>query len=180
MFSKDFKYEFKLFMFRFCMLGVAGLLLELTVMDGFQIIGAVLSHGLPGLVGIDLYRASIMGVFVYCWGAIPLTIMKDYVRILAPHNTDSTLQRIVNSVYRGIIYGVVFMMIELLCGLICVNLFNVWAWDYRHLPLNIMGLTTFIFLPVFAIYGLIGEWYDDFLRRRDDMIIDPDKFEEKK
>ena len=171
--------KLRLFLFRFIIIGLTGVLLEMSVMDIYQLVSAIYAHGIQ-IVGdakyqIYQFNTNIFAFFVYCWAAIPLGfLVKPLQKHLFLFKTSW-----LNAMLRGALFGLIFMTIEFCVGVVCVYVLGFRPWNYSDLPLNILGLTTFTFYPVFAVYGMMGEWFEDRLEQIDDMVLNPSRFQKK-
>ena len=64
------------------------------------------------------------------------------------------------------------MSIEFIFGIILLA-FNIRAWDYRNLPLNIFGVVTFSYFPSWTIAGIVGEYFHERLIQIDEILLNP-------
>lgn len=171
-------YQFRLFLIRFFIIGMSSYIVEIYFTGTISLVKAVHSYfTIPNYI-FDLNQATqgnvgIFAFFVYCWAAIPFTFMTNPLKKIIKNDLIIPNAGVV---LRGIIYGLVFMVIEFLIGLFMVYVLQIRAWDYRDLPLNVLGIITFAFLPAWTIAGMIGEWFHDRLLQIDDILLNPGSF----
>jgi len=171
-------YQFRLFLIRFFIIGMTSYIVEIYFTGTISLVKAIYSYfTVPNYI-FNLNQATqghvgIFAFFVYCWAAIPFTFMTNPLKKIIKN--DLIIPN-AGLVIRGIIYGLVFMLIEFVIGVLMVYIFNTRAWDYRNLPLNVLGIVTFSFLPAWTIAGMIGEWFHDRLLQIDDILLNPGLF----
>ncbi|MCD4812320.1 putative ABC transporter permease [bacterium] len=171
-------YQLRLFLIRFFIIGMTSYIVEIYFTGTISLIKAIYSYfTVPNYI-FDLNQATqghvgIFAFFVYCWAAIPFTFMTNPLKKIIKN--DLIIPN-AGRVIRGIIYGLVFMLIEFVIGLFMVYVLHTRAWDYRNLPLNVLGIVTFSFLPAWTIAGMIGEWFHDRLLQIDDILLNPGLF----
>jgi hypothetical protein len=113
---------------------------------------------------------GILGFFIYCWAAIPFTFITPPLKKLIK---DDLLFPKFGVLLRGLVYGFIFLAIEFVGGILLLWLFKMRSWDYSKLPLNIMGVITFLYLPLWTFAGIVGEWFHDRLLQIDDILLNP-------
>jgi uncharacterized membrane protein len=115
-------------------------------------------------------HVGIFAFFVYCWAAIPFTFLTNPIKNVIK---DNLLIPKLGVLLRGIIYGFIFLTIEFVFGIVSLLVFQTRSWDYSHLPLNIFGVITFLYLPAWTLAGIIGEWFHERLVQIDDILLNP-------
>jgi uncharacterized membrane protein len=170
-------YKFRLFLIRFLIIGMMGYIFEVFFTGSVNLVKSIyaaITEGVP----FDFVKAvtgytGIFGFFIYCWAAIPFTFLTNPLKKCIKN--DFLLPKL-GIILRGVIYGLVFMGIEFAGGLLLLWLFNMRSWDYSHLPLNIMGIITFLYLPLWTFAGIVGEWIHDRLVKIDDILLNPEGY----
>ena len=171
-------YQFRLFLIRFFIIGLTAYVIEVFFTGSVALIKAIYSvFTVPDYI-FDFNKATrgyvgLTAFFVYCWAAIPFTFMTNPLKKMIKN--DLIIPN-AGRVIRGIIFGLIFMLIEFVIGFLMLYFLDFRAWDYRNLPLNVLGIITFSFLPVWTIAGMIGEWFHDRLLQIDDILLNPGSF----
>lgn len=167
-------YKFRLFLIRFFIIGMMGYIVEIYftgMLNLIKCIGASITQGIP----FDLPRAvmgkvGIFAFFIYCWAAIPFTFFTNPLKKLIKN--DLLIPKF-GILLRGIVYGFIFLGIEFLGGVFLLFVLKMRAWNYSHLPLNFMGIITLLYVPLWTVAGIIGEWFHDRLLQIDDILLNP-------
>lgn len=167
-------YKIRLFLIRFFIIGISSYVVETFFTGTVQFIRTIVfCIRTPDCV-FDINKATqghvgIFAFFIYCWAAIPFTL---FTAPLKSRINDDLLIPKLGIILRGVIYGLVFMCIEFVFGIILLA-FNIRAWDYRELPLNVLGVITFVYLPSWTIAGIIGEWFHERLLQINEILLNP-------
>jgi uncharacterized membrane protein len=66
-------------------------------------------------------------------------------------------------IVKGFIYMAAFYLLELVAGLIIKALVGVSPWNYKNYRFNFKEVICLEYAPVWFIYGVVGEFYYDFL-----------------
>ncbi len=167
-------YKFRLFLIRFFIIGISSYVVETFFTSTVQLIRTIVFCIRTPDCNFDINKATqghvgIFAFFIYCWAAIPFTL---FTAPLKSHINDDFLIPKLGVILRGVIYGLIFMVIEFIFGLILLA-FNIRAWDYRSLPLNVFGVITFVYLPSWTIAGIIGEWFHERLLQINEILLNP-------
>lgn len=141
-----------------------------------------------GSLNIDWAHATkgqtgILAFFVYCWAALPYHFLAGKLYNLIPntmtYNFPSWLQwlnaKALGVVIRGMVWGLLFMVIEFIIGYLCKYVLGWNGWDYSKIPLNILGIVTFAFYPIWTVAGMMGEWLNLKLLDIDDVLVQTKK-----
>ncbi len=167
-------YKFRLFLIRFFIIGMMSYIVEVFFTGTITLVKSVAECVASPACVFDLNEATqghtgIFAFFVYCWAAIPFTFLTNPLKSLIK---DDLIVPKLGVITRGVIYGLVFMGIEFILGMLLLAL-GIRAWDYRHLPLNVFGVITFSYLPAWTLAGVLGEWFHDRLLQIDDILLNP-------
>ena len=173
---KSKEYDLRLFAIRFVIFGVMGYVIESITTGSTNLISSISQNGFGETfahLGKNTHANTVMmAFFVYCWAAIPYTVLLQPSKRL----TASLSPRLALWL-RGLFFGLVFMAIEYITGAVALFVLHsdrADMWDYSHLPLNIHGIVTFVFLPFWWIGGVLGEFFHEKLVLVDDLLATPE------
>lgn len=167
-------YKFRLFLIRFFIIGMLSYVIEVFFTGTKNLIETIINCvKTPGMV-FDINEATqghvgIFAFFVYCWAAIPFTFLMEPLKKIIK---DDLGLRKLGVLLRGNIYGLIFMGIEFIIGMVLLA-FNLRGWDYSKIPLNVFGVVTFTYLPLWTFAGMIGEWFNERLLQIDEILLNP-------
>jgi len=163
----DWKREIKLFIVRFLLVGLFGITLDIlmTQLDA----AFKLTIGKPWYDFFGNFwkvegRTGIIAIFMYGCVVFPYTFLRPLLLKFSNFKGGIFI--------RSIFYALCFFLIEFLFGLINIGIAGKCPWDYSAYPLNVMGLITFVFFPIWYLGGIGGEWIHRLTLIFDDIIID--------
>ncbi|MBN2444732.1 MAG: hypothetical protein JXJ04_25475 [Spirochaetales bacterium] len=173
-------YQFRLFIIRFIIIGLIGYIVEIVFTSCLSLGKSIYAYCTIENYVFNLYESAagqvgLFAFFVYCWAAIPFTFLTNPLKKLIKNNL---LFPNFGIFLRGLIFGLIFMLIEFIIGMFLL-LFHIRAWDYSNLPLNVFGVITFAFLPAWTVAGILGEWIHDRLLQIDDILLNPEGYDDK-
>ncbi len=141
---------------RFFLMGIAGTIAELIMVYlSTVVVDLFTGHSYSNLATCS--HTSILAIFVYGWATLPydwlhVPMTNTLTKLFAPEGQE--LDKVFSLIVKGIIYGIIFTIIEYLCGAVSLYWFHNQAWDYRSLPLHTPdGL---ISLPTGLVWGILG------------------------
>lgn len=141
-------------------MGALGVLVELTVTTFVGAFQLLQSNSFLSFKWMIVFPSTnIFAILIYMWAGIPYLLLDDRLPKLIPNKIWKFKK--LGILVRAIIYGLLFMCIEYICGAVNLYIFGLRGWDYRSLPLNIDGLVTFTYLPFWMLLGFLGDWIYD-------------------
>jgi len=152
-------HDFRLFLIRFIIFGLLGYNVEVIFTSLHSFVDVLRESGWPLHLGEALQaKTGLLAFFIYCWAAIPFTYISKPFQKLLPDHFFKPIPHLGNWT-RGLVYGLIFMAIEFVTGLIAwgISGWSVLPWEYTHIPLNVLGIITFTFLPFWTFAGALGE-----------------------
>lgn len=149
----------KRFFLRFVIIGMVGYVVEVYFTGLGNLIHTIITEKTLFFdwSAATQAKTGILAFFVYCWAAIPYTLWCHELLKMIPNQFLGI--RVLGVFIRGLIWGLTFMAIEFICGLVMKYGFHSTGWDYSSLPLNILGIITLVYYPAWVIAGMIGEWF---------------------
>lgn len=167
--------QIKLFLTRFFLLGMVGITTELTA----TMIASLVTNLLKGKIGYDMDAVStttIFAMFVYGWAALPYDFLhKPLTALLSKLFAKETKERSFTFTIsiKGVIYGIIFTILEYVCGLVSLYAFNCRAWNYTSFPLHTPdGLICAPVALFWGVLGIAGEYIYAKVNVIDDIIVD--------
>jgi hypothetical protein len=129
----------------------------ITLILGFIFIGITMEVVATSIMDFIKYRDPRLKGETYLW-MLPVYAAVPYIYMFV---TSTFIDS--GWIVKGFIYMIAFYLLELLAGLIIKALVGVSPWNYKDYRFHFKEVICLEYAPVWFIYGVVGEWYYEFL-----------------
>lgn len=186
--SNELKYKIYLSIFLFIIMGLTGIVVEVLYTGYGTLIKSIIDNGFSfetiATKGNSEGSTSIFTPLLYGWSFLPYMFLYPLLMKILPSkqsigklnfSKNEDIKHLFFKILRWVIYALCFMLLEFIVGLLSRSLGYVW-WDYSHLPLNVMGIITFVMFPAWLLVAIAGEFFYNRLIQLFDIIFYPDGY----
>ena len=128
-----------------------------TLILGFIFIGITMEVVATAIMDFIKYRDPRLKGETYLW-MLPVYAAVPYIYLFVTRTFIDS-----GWIVKGFIYMIAFYLLELLAGLIIKALVGVSPWNYKDYRFHFKEVICLEYAPVWFIYGVVGEWYYEFL-----------------
>ena len=128
-----------------------------TLILGFIFIGITLEVVATSIMDFIKYRDPRLKGETYLW-MLPVYAAVPYIYLFVTSTFKDS-----GWIVKGFIYMIAFYLLELMAGLIIKALVGVSPWNYKDYRFHFKEVICLEYAPVWFIYGVVGEWYYEFL-----------------
>ena len=129
----------------------------ITLILGFIFIGITMEVVATSIMDFIKYRDPRLKGETYLW-MLPVYAAVPYIYLFVTRTFIDS-----GWIVKGFIYMIAFYLLELLAGLIIKALVGVSPWNYKDYRFHFKEVICLEYAPVWFIYGVVGEWYYEFL-----------------
>jgi uncharacterized membrane protein len=129
----------------------------ITLILGFIFIGITMEVVATSIMDFIKYRDPRLKGETYLW-MLPVYAVVPYIYMFVTSTFKDS-----GWIVKGFIYMIAFYLLELLAGLIIKALVGVSPWNYKDYRFHFKEVICLEYAPVWFIYGVVGEWYYEFL-----------------
>jgi hypothetical protein len=129
----------------------------ITLILGFIFIGITMEVVATSIMDFIKYRDPRLKGETYLW-MLPVYAAVPYIYLFVTSTFKDS-----GWIVKGFIYMIAFYLLELLAGLIIKALVGVSPWNYKDYRFHFKEVICLEYAPVWFIYGVVGEWYYEFL-----------------
>jgi uncharacterized membrane protein len=129
----------------------------ITLILGFIFIGITMEVVATSIMDFIKYRDPRLKGETYLW-MLPVYAVVPYIYMFVTSTFKDS-----GWIVKGFIYMIAFYLLELMAGLIIKALVGVSPWNYKDYRFHFKEVICLEYAPVWFIYGVVGEWYYEFL-----------------
>lgn len=130
---------------------------SITLIIGFIFIGITMEVIATSIMDYIKNRDPRLKGETYLW-MLPIYAAVPYIYFFVTSTFEES-----GWIVKGFIYMAAFYLLELVAGLIIKALVGVSPWNYKNYRFNFKEVICLEYAPVWFIYGVVGEFYYDFL-----------------